>query len=421
MTAPGSPPGSFPASPPGTAPQRETAPEPTTAELARRWGLEPGLAFLNHGSFGACPTEVLEYQRSLRDRMERDPVRFFVHDFERVMDKARGAVATFVRAPAGDVAFVPNATVAANAVLRSLRFEPGDELLATDHEYNACMNILRHVAERDGARVVVATVPYPSAGADEVHAAITARVTDRTRLALVSHVTSPTGLIWPIERLVTDLRDRGVDVLVDGAHGPGMLDLDLGALGAAYYIGNWHKWVCAPKGAGLLYVRPDKQQGITPAIISHGANSPRTDRPRFRLEADWTGTMDITAYLSVPAAIRVVGDMLPGGWPAVRARNRAMALEGRRIVCERLGIEPPAPEPMFGSLATIPLPDATTPPPATALYADPLQMALYDEFRVQVPIVPWPEHPKRLVRLSAQLYNGRGDYERLAEGLAALL
>jgi len=388
--------------------------------MRSHWLLEEGVVFLNHGSFGACPRLVLEAQARLRERMEREPVRFFVRELEPLIAEAREQVARFVGAAPERLLFVRNATSAVNAVVGSLELSPGDELLTTDHEYNACRNVLEHAARQAGARVVTAKIPFPVSGPDEVVAAILAVATDRTRLALVDHVTSPTGLVLPIERIVAALADRGVDTLVDGAHGPGMLPLDLETLGAAFYTGNFHKWVCAPKGAGMLWVRADRADGIHPAVISHGYNS---ERPRSMLleEFDWTGTDDPTPWLCVPDAIRFVGGLVPGGWPEVRARNHALVLEGRRILCEALGQIPAAPEEMIGSLASVCLPDGSGAPPRSALAVDPLQDALYDRHRIEVPIVPWPSSPGRLVRISAQLYNGTDDYRALAAALLAEL
>jgi isopenicillin-N epimerase len=388
------------------------------SRAAALWTLDPTVTFLNHGSFGACPLPVLEAQERLRSRMESQPVRFFVRDLEGLLDEARGALAAFVGADPADVAFVPNATSGVNAVLRSLRLEPGDEILVIDHAYNACRNAAEYAAARSAARVVVARMPFPIRSADAARDAILAAVTPRTRLALLDHVTSPTGLVLPIARLVADLSARGVDTLVDGAHAPGMVPLDLRALGAAYYAANCHKWLCAPKGAGFLFVRRDRQADVRPLAISHGANSPRTDRSRFLLEFDWTGTDDPTPYLCVAEAIRVVGTFLPGGWPALMARNRALALEARAILGRALGGPAPAPDEMVGALATIPLPDATAP---TSAAIDPLQDALLERFAIEVPIFPWPALPARVVRVSCQLYNTTADYERLASALVELL
>jgi isopenicillin-N epimerase len=243
-------------------------------------------------------------------------------------------------------------------------------------------------------------------------------VTPRTRLALLDHVTSQTGVLMPIARLVDELNRRGVDTLVDGAHAPGMVPLNLNQLGAAYYTGNCHKWMCAPKGAALLHVRRDKQKLIRPLTISHGANSARKDRSRFLLEFGWQGTWDPSAFLSVPEAIRFVGSLLPGGWPEIIARNRALALAARKILAEILSVAEPCPEEFIGSLAAVSLPDA--PPnawPRLPINEFPLQDNLRLKHGIEVPIVPWPAPPKRLVRISAQLYNTLPQYELLAKAL----
>jgi isopenicillin-N epimerase len=379
------------------------------------------VAFLNHGSFGACPRPVLEAQERLRDRMEREPVQFFARDLEGLLDGARGELAAFLGCPAEDLAFVSNVTAAVNAVLRSLSLKPQDELLVTNQEYNACRNALEFATVRAGARVVAAEVPFPIDSSDAVVAAVLARVTPRTRLALLDHVTSQTGIIFPIERLVCALAERGVETLVDGAHAPGMLPLDVSSIGAAYYAGNCHKWLCAPKGAGFLYARRDRQAEIRPVAISHGANSRRTDRSRFLLEFDWTGTDDPTAVLCVPEAIRFMGSLLPGGWPALMASNHQLVLGARAAICRALEIPLPCPDEMIGSLAAFPLPQGSIDRPRAPFYCDPLQDLLLRDFGIEVPVIPWPAPPERLLRVSAQIYNTPGQYERLAEALSTLV
>ena len=384
----------------------------------RHWLLDPALIFLSHGVFGACPQPVLDMQNAWRARMERRPLQFLARELETHLDVARECLADFVGAAAGDLVFVPNATAGLNTVLRSLVFQPGDELLVTSHEYNASRNALDFVAQRAGARVVVVSLPFPLRGPDEIVAAVLARVTPRTRLALLDHVTSQTGLVLPLARLVDELAQRGVDTLVDGAHAPGMVPLDLTRLGAAYYTGNAHKWLCAPKGVALLHVRRDKQELIRPLVISHGANSARRDRSRFLIESAWPGTWDPSACLSVPAAIRFVGSLLPGGWPEVMARNRALALAARKVLCARLGIAEPCPGELIGSLAAIPLPAAASDAlPAPPFNEYPLQDALRVKHQIEVPIIPWPGPPARMLRLSAQLYNSLPQYELLARAL----
>jgi len=389
--------------------------------LAAHWGLDLSIDFLNHGSFGACPREVLAGQAALRDRMEAEPVQFLWHDLDGLLAAARAELAAFIGANPDDLAFVANATTGVNTVLQSLHFDPYDELLTTDHEYNAVLNAARAVAMRDAARVVVAHVPFPIGDPAEVIAAVLSAVTDRTRLALISHVTSPTALIFPAAELVRELTARGVDTLLDAAHSPGMVPLDLNAIGAAYATGNAHKWICAPKGSAFLHVRRDRHDRIRPLVVSHGANDTRPDRPRFRAEFDWTGTADPTAALSIPDALRFVGDLLPGGWPELMAANRELAVAASEILCEALEIEPPAPPGMIGAMAAFPLP---------AHFPDGVDVHLFDEHRIEVPVVSWPvaaalgpdERPRaRLLRLSAQAYNDRSQYERLAGALRTMV
>ena len=389
--------------------------------MRAHWLLDPDVTFLNHGSFGACPRAVLAAQEDYRLRLERQPVRFMVRELEAELDAARDALATFVGADAADLAFVPNATTWVNAVLRALPLSVGDELLTTDHVYNACRNTLDWVAERSGARVVVAPVPFPLRDEQQVVDAVLGCVTESTRLALLDHVTSPTGVVLPVAALVDQLRARGVESLVDGAHAPGMLELDVPSIGAAYYTGNCHKWICAPKGAAFLWVRRDLQGDVRPVTISHGANAARRDRSRFLLEFDWVGTHDPTAYLAVPAALGFMGSLVDGGWPALRQRNRELALWARDILCAALDVSAPAPDTMLGSLAAVPLPPGSGPPPTSPLYTDPLQDDLLRDAGIEVPVIPWPAHPARLVRVSAQIYNVESEYEKLAAALPRLL
>ena len=381
----------------------------------RFWALDPQVTFLNHGSFGSCPRPVLKFQQALQERLERQPVDFLIDEFEPLWNEARRTLAQFVGADTNDLVFVPNATTGVNTVLRSLKFKHGDELLVTDHAYNACRCALDFVAARAGARVVVTKIPFPLASAQQVVDVVLAKVTRRTRLALLDHVTSSTGLVLPLEKIIRKLSARGIETLVDGAHAPGMIPLNLKKLDAAYYAGNCHKWICSPKGAALLYVRHDRQPQIRPLVISHGANSRRRDSSRFLLEFSWTGTGDFSAWLSVPESLRVIGAQLSGGWPAVMQRNRALALAARRLLCDTLQIPPPCPDEMIGSLAAVPLPDMAAADIARISNGlDPLRDRLLHKHGIEVPVFPWPAPPKRLLRISAQLYNSLPQYERLA-------
>ena len=391
---------------------------PTPSPLASHWDLDPEVVFLNHGSYGACPRIVLEEQSRLRARIESEPVRFFVEDIEGELDRAKVRLGEFLGAQPDDLAFVTNATGGVNTVLRSLDLGPTDELLVTDHEYNACRNALDFVAARSGAAVVVAHVPFPLQDPEEVVEALLAKVTDRTRLALFDHITSATGMVMPVEALVRRLNELGVDSLVDGAHGPGQLDLNLDELGAAYYSGNCHKWLCTPKGSAILHVRRDRQDKIRPLSISHAANSTRRDRSRFLLEADWTGTQDPTPVLCIPAAIDAMGELFPGGWDELRRTNRELALAGRDLLLAAIGGTAPCPDEMVSHLSTVILPEDTT--PYEGSYEDPLQDALIKEHSTQVPVMRWAPLRSRFLRISVQAYNSLEQYEHLASALTTL-
>jgi isopenicillin-N epimerase len=386
------------------------------------WRLDPEFTFLNHGSFGACPVPVLEYQRSLIDRLEARPIQFLDRELPDLLDAARRNVAAFLGADPDGLVVVPNATAGVVTVLRSLRFRPGDELLTTDHEYNAILNAIQAVADDHRAQVVRARIPLPVRHPEEVVEALLSAVTPRTRIAVVSHVTSPTGIILPIETIVRELDRLGVDTVVDAAHSPGIVPLNLASLNAAYWTGNGHKWLCGPKASGVLHIREDRRDLIRPLITSHGRNDPRTDRSRLRKEFDWQDTPDPTAFLTLPEAIRVVGSLDPGGWTGLMAANRTMALAAREKLEMALGVEPIAPGELIGSLAAVRLPTLTSDAQAAAL-----NLALSDHDRIEVPITGWPVRGARptvsdapsavLVRISAQRYNELADYDRLVDAL----
>ena len=405
-TAPGSPRGS------------NLVPLPRSP-FAALWPLDPAVSYLNHGSFGACPTAVLEKQAALRAELEREPVDFLSRALPTRLAAVRSALGAFTGADPDDLAFVPNATTGVNAVLRSLDLRAGDELLTTSHVYPACRKAMEFVASRAGARVVVAAVPFPVAGEDDVVAPVLAAVTPRTRLALLDHVTRLTALVFPVECLVARLRERGVETLVDGAHAPGMVPVELDRLRAAFYTGNAHKWLCAPKGAAFLHVRPDLQRAIHPTVISHGYSTD-AGGASFRAEFDWTGTADPTPWLCIGDAIDTVGSLLPGGWPEVMATNRALALEACAILCAAVGVAAPAPASMIGSIASVPLPAPDPGSPAGRLSHEGL-MNWFRERNIETWLYPWPCAGGKLIRVSAQLYNAREEYVRLGALLAEAL
>lgn len=390
---------------------------PQRSSLAHHWQLNKQCVFLNHGSFGSTPTVVTHEQRKWQDLLEDEPVRFYEDLAMEFMENARRSLASMLQCDADDLALIENATSGVNTVLRSLMFNKGDEILVPDHAYQACRNTIDFVAERWGATVVTVNIPFPIEGPDVAFDAVMAGVTPRTVLAMIDTVTSPTGLLMPFERLVQALEEKGVAVMLDAAHGIGMVPLSLDDLGASYTTSNCHKWLCAPKGSAFLHVRRDRQHLIHPLTISHGMTFPLGDTTRFRHEFDWTGTRDISAACSIPATIDHMQTMVDGGWPTIMQFNHDLAIEGRNILCERLGIEAPCPDEMIACIATLVLPSGGS--AGIPLHEpDPLHKILQDKYGIQVPVWSWESPKGRYIRISAQLYNHIDEYHYLADALA---
>jgi isopenicillin-N epimerase len=362
--------------------------------------LDPEIVFLNHGSFGACPRDVFERCQGWQRELERRPVEFLARRLPALLDGVRERLAAYVGAQPDDLVLVPNATSGVNAVARSLRLAPGDEILGTDHEYGACDLLWRHVCERAGARYVHAELPLPLPAATAAADAILASVTDRTRAVFLSHVTSPTALVLPVAEIAARARAAGVTTIVDGAHGPAHVPVDVEALGADVYAATCHKWLCAPKGSGFLWARPELQESIDANVIGWGYGDDATFISRHTM----AGTRDPAAYLSVPDAIdwQAAHD-----WDAVRERCRGLARTARDRLAELTGLEPLGREDQLGQMVAARLPDGD---------AEALQRRLYDEHRIEVPASRrWNDTP--LVRASFQAYNDETDLERLLDAL----
>ena len=390
---------------------------PARSALSRLWGLEKDRVFLNHGSFGATPTAIREEQRRWQDLMENEPVRFFEDLMPGILQTTREKLASFLSCDADDLALIENATSGVNTILRSLEFKPGDEILVPDHAYQACRNTIDFVSNRWGAKVVTVNIPFPINDPQHAVDAIMGGVTDQTRLAMIDTVTSPTGLLMPFEKLVSRLEERGVEVMLDAAHGIGMVPLNLDELGASYTTSNCHKWLCAPKGSAFLHVRKDKQAAIHPLTISHGMTFPLGDTTRFRHEFDWTGTRDMSAHCALPAAIDHLADVVEGGWPAIMEYNHDLALRGRDILCQALGLEKPCPDEMVACIATLILPPNTVNSGIPLHEPDQLHVILSEKYGIQVPVWSWASPQGRFIRISAQLYNSEEEYHYLAWAL----
>jgi isopenicillin-N epimerase len=398
----------------GPAPARAA---PAPAALRSDFLLEPGTVFLNHGSFGACPRPVLAAQRRWQDEMERNPVQFLARRSGALLADARQALATWLGAPAQDLAFVPNATHGVNIVAQSLRIAPGDEVLTTDHEYGACVATWQRVCERVGARLRTVRVPLPFEPADFV-AALMAAVTPRTRLIFASHITSTTALVFPVAALVAAARARGVPVLVDGAHAPGQVPLALDALGADFTTGNLHKWLCAPKGAAFLHVRREHHARILPPVHSWGdldeaAHLPQmqaiTGSDTLQRRLQWQGTRDLSAFLAVPDAIAY---QQAHDWPAQQARCRALLEASAARIAARNGMAPIA----AGADAAPQMRAIPVRAPARPEVAERLRAILFERHRIEVPVTL--HGTRSFVRVSVQAYNEEADLAALEAALA---
>ena len=394
--------------------------QPKKSEMSKHWRLNEKTVFLNHGSYGATPTIVLNEQKRWQLLLEKDPVKFFEDIAPKALIESRKAIANLVNCDYEDLALIENATSGVNIILRSLKFEEGDEIIVPNHAYQACRNTIDYVAEKSGAVVVTCDIPFPIQGNQIIIDNIMKCVTENTKLAMIDTVTSPTGLLMPFEELVGLLESKGVNVLLDAAHGIGMIPLDIEKIGASYTTSNCHKWLCAPKGSAFLHVRKDLQSLIHPLTISHGMTAPLGDSTRFRHEFDWTGTRDVSAWCALPFVIDEFSKLVGMNWNEIMTHNRKLVIKGRNIICEKLSIMPPCPENMISSIATIKISSKQV--SITDLYEiDPLHEKLLEDYNIQVPVWSWPNPQGRYIRISAQIYNNEDEYKYLANILEKCL
>jgi isopenicillin-N epimerase len=370
-------------------------PAPSASELRREHLLDPEVAFLNHGSFGACPRPVFERYQAWQWELEREPVDLFARRLPALLADTRATLAAYLGCQPADLAFVTNATAGVNLAARSLDLHPGDEVLATDLEYGACDLAWEWVCHRTEARYVRAPIPLPLRDPSALVDSLFAAVSERTRAVFFSHITSMTGLVLPAEEILDRARALDLITIVDGAHAPAQVALDLDELGADYYAGNLHKWLGSPKGAGFLHVRPDHQDRVDGAIVGWGYAEGAT----FAERIEWQGTRDPSAWLAVPDAIRFQAER---NWEDVRERSRRLAREARSDLCGLLGTEPLAPQAMVAQMAAVRLPHRT----------DGLSERLFARHRVEIPV------DDGLLRLSVAGYTTREEIDRLLAALA---
>ena len=370
--------------------------------------LQPGLTFLNHGTFGACPRPVFEAYQRWQVELERQPVEFLGRRSADLLAEARAKLAAYVGAAADEVVYFPNPTTAINMVVRSLELRPGDEILTTDHEYGAMDRTWRFVSDKIGARYIHRPVPMPVTTHAEFVETFWAGVTGRTRIIFISHLTSPTALILPVQAICRRAREAGILTIVDGAHAPGQIPLNLSELGADLYTGACHKWLCAPKGSAFLYARREVQAQLDPLVVSWGWESDTPSGSQFVDYHQWQGTRDIAAFLATPAAIQFQAEH---HWEAVRAGCHALAREARRQINELTGLPALCPDSSewFSQMAAVRLPPVDV---------ETLKTRLYDDFRVEVPVFKWNDQP--ILRFSFQGYNSAADVEALVRALKAI-
>jgi isopenicillin-N epimerase len=380
------------------------------------WPLDPHILYLNHGTVGVTPRRVLATQQAIREEIERQPAQFLLRELADIGDRAprpegtriraaAGAVAEFLGARGEDLVFADNATTAINAVLRSLPLQAGDEILVTDLAYGAISNAATYVAAGAGATARAVEMPHPLLSADAAVEAIAAELGPRTRLAVIDHITSESALLLPIERIVAACRERGVPVLVDGAHAPGSIALDIPSIGADWYAGNLHKWAWTPRSCGFLWAAPARQRDLHPAVISWGLGL------GYTREFDWVGTRDPSPWLAAPDAIAFQREI---GVEAIRAWNHGLAWEAGRTLAEAWGTSFETPESMIATMATVALPERMG---STAEDALRLRRALFEEDRIEVQLHAW--RSRLWVRVSAQIYVEPADIRRLAEAVLA--
>ena len=374
--------------------------------------LDPSVVFLNHGSFGACPKPVLAAYQEWQCRLERQPVEFLGRELAGHLLSARQALGSYLGAPAENLVFIPNATYGVNAVARSLDLKPGDEIITTDHEYGACDKTWQYLCARQGAAYKRQPIPLPAPSKDEILEQIWAGVSERTRLIFCSHITSPTALTLPVADLCQRARREGILTLVDGAHAPGHIDLDLQSIQADFYTGNCHKWMLAPKGSAFLYARGERQSLLEPLVVSWGwqAAADFTAGSRFVDLYQWRGTDDPSACLAVPAAIQF---MAGHRWEEVRANCRMLLAQAIERLAAATGLPPVYPEPAssFAQMAVVEIP--------FQMDLKGLKERLYAKYRVEVPLLEW--NGRHFARISVQGYNSASDLDRLTVALTALL
>jgi isopenicillin-N epimerase len=398
---------------------------PHYSDLIKKWSLDQNITFLNHGSFGATPTSVIDFQRGIQDKLHADPVKFFARDSEALWWKNKSLLASFLHCKSENMTLVHNTTTGINTIFNNLNLPIDSEVLITNHIYSSCAKQVAFFAKKNQWKVNTAMITLPILDENEVVEALVKSITPNTKVLLIDHITSASGLIFPIEKIIPIFKEKGIIVIVDGAHAPGMLDLHLDELGADFYVGNIHKWCYVPNGSAIMYVAPKFQADFHPMVLSHYYDKPlENGAERWAAQFFWRGTEDSSAMFCFEEGERFVHTIFPKGWEEMRTHNRNLLLEARKMLMERHPIQAIAPESMLGFMFMFPTRKVVTEAPKVVfnLYSD-IQHIVFEKFKIEMPVYPFKigAEGRWCMRISAQAYNDMSQYEYVCDMIEELM
>lgn len=393
---------------------------PPYSPLGKQWPLTADKVYLNHGSFGATPTAVLQAQSAYQLAMEAEAIVHFIDELPQLITTSKQALARYVHADANNIAFVPNTTTGINTILSGMPKQAGQHWLTTNHAYGACASAFKHYALLNGCAVNVANVPYPIQNEAQILQAIADAVTPQTTVALIDFITSATATIFPVAAIIKHLQSKNITVIIDAAHAPGMVDFSIENLAPDYLVANCHKWICSPKGSAFMYVAPQHQPHIYPLVISHYNDTAIGTAANWSNQHLWQGTKDYSAYLAVKDALDYLPTLVNGTWATVMAHNHHLVVQAANLIANTLGVALPTPVSMVGSICCIPMPNGAA--PSHKFHSNTaLKNTLFNKYNIEVMVTQFPAAPTQWLRISAQLYNSMAQYEYLTMCLQKII
>jgi isopenicillin-N epimerase len=385
---------------------------PNYSPLIQHWKLNKNIVYLNHGSFGATPTKVLEKQLQLQMENEAEAIEFYIDKLPNLINTSKAALANYVGTDSNNIVFIQNTTTGVNTILNSLTANEGDEWLTTNHAYGACVHAFKHFATKHKCNVVTAIIDYPIISEDAILEAIEKSITPKTTIALMDYVTSASAIILPIKKIIDLLHSKGIKVIVDAAHAPGMVDFNIEVLQPDFFIANCHKWICSPKGSAFIYVAPQHQPSVNPLVISHYNDTNEGEATHWSNQFMWDGTHDYSAYICVKDALEYMPALIDGGWDAIKKHNHELVWAAANKIATALQVTLPVPKAMVGAICNIPMPDGVA--AAKKFHSNvALKDTLFHKYKIEVPIFMFPTAPTQWLRISAQLYNSMEQYDYL--------